>query len=379
MINKDVFINFRKDLHRNPELSGQEHDTKTRVIDFVSQFNPNQVLELGENGIIFVFKGNRSGKSVLVRAELDALPIHEVNIFPHRSQIDHVSHKCGHDGHMAILARLAYLLSRNPLKQGICYLLYQPAEETGQGAKEIINTPIFQNLKIDHVIALHNIPSYPLHSVIVRNGVFTPAVSSMIVKFKGKTSHAAEPERGINPAEAIADFIKKSLTLIQRDEDKPGFFLVTPVHINMGEKSYGLSAGYGEVHLTIRAQQNALLTRKSFNLENFANQIANKHRLELEIEWTQEFKATLNDKNVVDAIRESAKSLNLECIERNSPMRWGEDFGLFTENIPGAMFGLGSGLNHLSLHSSDYDFPDELIETGSNLFYTVLSDFLNKG
>lgn len=377
MINNDDFIKFRKELHSHPELSGQESDTKQRVKDFVSQFNPNQTLEIGQNGILFVFKGKTPGKSILVRAELDALPIQEVNTFPHRSKVDHVSHKCGHDGHMAILARLAYRLSQQTPEKGICYLLYQPAEETGEGAKEIINTSVFNSLNIDCAIALHNIPGYPLHSVIVRNGIFTPAVSSMIVKFIGKTSHAAEPENGINPAEAITDFIKKALTLIQSDEDKPGFFLVTPVHINMGEKSYGISAGYGEVHLTIRAQQNALLAKKSFELESSANRLANKYKLEVEIERTQEFKANVNDRNVNDAIRHAAKDLRLECIERNTPMKWGEDFGLFTESFPGAMFGLGSGVYQPALHNSDYDFPDELIETGSNLFYSVVTDFLN--
>lgn len=372
------FINFRKELHQHPEVSSQEAETKKKVFHFIQQFQPNEVIEAGDHGIIFRFGGKEKGKSIMIRAELDALPIQEVNDFEYKSINQGVSHKCGHDGHMAILARLAYRLSSQKLKRGSCYLLYQPAEETGEGAKAVFKSEAFQKISIDRIIALHNIPSYPLHSIIIKENAFTPAVSSIIVKFKGKTSHAAEPESGLNPAEAMAQYLQQAVSLTQSDWQKDDFFLITPVYQIMGEKSYGVSAGYGEVHLTIRAWDNDLLQQQSKRLEHIARNCCKEYGLEAAISWTQEFKANNNDPECVAAIRAAAQSCDLPIIERKKPMKWGEDFGLFTTKLKGAMFGLGSGENQPALHNPDYDFPDELIETGSRIFEKIVRDFLEQ-
>jgi len=372
------FITFRKTLHQHPEVSGDERHTRDRVLHFVKQFHPDTIIPAGKNGLIFVYEGNEPGRAILLRAEMDALPIQEVNKMEHVSTVDNVSHLCGHDGHMAILSRVAFHLSKEKIQKGTVYLLFQPAEETGEGAKEVYASKPFRKLKIDQVIALHNVPAYPLNSIIVKENTFTPAVSSIIVHFKGKTSHAAEPEMGVNPAEAIAAYIKRSLALAQPQQDKEDFFLVTPIYMQMGEKSYGVSAGYGEVHLTIRSTDNHLLHKKSKELEEIAGELATQFGLGYSIRWTQEFSANENDAEVVDDIRKAAKALDLKLIERSSPMKWGEDFGLFTSHYKGAMFGLGAGVHQPALHNPDYDFPDELIETGSRVFEQLIRDFLKK-
>lgn len=371
------FQDFRHLLHKYPEVSEFEFETKKKIQDFIAPFKPDVALEVGRTGLLFGF-GSSARKSIMIRAELDALPIQEINTFDHQSVFDGVSHKCGHDGHSVILCRLAYNLSLNRPDNGMVYLLFQPAEENGMGAKEVSSDAKFQNLKIDAVVSLHNIPGFPLGQVNVRKGAFTPAVCSMIVKFYGKTSHAAEPEKGINPALAMAEFLTEALRLAIPDTYDDNFFLVTPVYTTMGEESYGISAGYGEVHLTIRSWDNKILEQKSLDLEKVALALCKAYGLRAEISWTQEFQANNNDSEMVDLIEKSATELNIDIKHLATPMKWGEDFGLFTENFKGAMFGLGSGINQPALHNPDYDFPDELIVIGSDIFEQIARNFLNE-
>jgi len=374
------FINFRKELHQYPELSGKENKTKQKILLFTKQFQADKIIEVGKTGIILYYKGNvNSDKAILIRAELDALPIQEINDFAHASKIPNVSHKCGHDGHSVILCRLAYLLQEHREDYANVYLLFQPAEENGKGAKEVYEDPKFKNIALDTVIALHNIPGFPLHQVLLKRGAMTPAVRSMIIKFKGKTSHAAEPELGNNPAKAMAEFMLFALNQSNNDTKKEDFFLVTPVYTEMGEKSYGVSAGYGEVHITIRTWETALLYEKSEFLSLEVAKIAKQNNLDVAISWTEEFEANKNDEKIIDLVEDAAKELKMSSTYLKEPRKWGEDFGLFTNHFQGAMFGIGSGLEQAALHNPDYDFPDEIIESASNLFLEIIKNYFHVG
>src|SRR5690625_1089237 len=374
------FINFRKELHQYPELSGKENKTKQKILLFTKQFQADKIIEVGKTGIILYYKGNvNSDKAILIRSELDALPIQEINDFAHASKIPNVSHKCGHDGHSVILCRLAYLLQEHREDYANVYLLFQPAEENGKGAREVYEDPKFKNIALDTVIALHNIPGFPLHQVLLKRGAMTPAVRSMIIKFKGKTSHAAEPELGNNPAKAMAEFMLFALNQSNNDTKKEDFFLVTPVYTEMGEKSYGVSAGYGEVHITIRTWETALLYEKSEFLSLEVAKIAKQNNLDVAISWTEEFEANKNDEKIINIVEDDAKKLKMYNTYINEPRKWGEDFGLFTNHFQGAMFGIGSGLKQAALHNPDYDFPDELIESASNLFLEIIKNYFHVG
>ena len=199
-----------------------------------------------------VYAFGAGGPTILFRCELDALPIQEVNTFAHQSITDGTSHKCGHDGHMAIVAGLAPWLSQCTFRTGTVILLFQPAEETGKGAETVVDNPHFARFQPDYVFALHNIPGYPLHQLLWQPRQFSATVQSIAISLFGKESHAAEPENGINPAPAIAELIQAFGQLVQPDTLHPDFTLITPVHILMGQKQYGISAGYGELHLTLR-------------------------------------------------------------------------------------------------------------------------------
>jgi amidohydrolase len=371
-------IQLRQELHKHPEVSGNESKTSKRILDFLSKYKPNQVItNLGGNGILAIYKGKEDGKSILFRCELDALPIQEINLFNYKSIYEGVSHKCGHDGHMAILCGMAKRLHKNPLAKGTVMLLFQPAEEDGNGAKRVLNDSKFDVLKPDFAFALHNLPGYKKHQIIVKENTFTCAVNSMIIKLEGKTSHAGEPENGINPALAIAEIIQVFNSKINNDVASKKYCLITPIYISMGEKAYGVSAGYGEIHFTVRSNSNAQMKSIESNLEQNVKEITSKFNLKTEINWMQSFQANENNVQAVNYIRNAASNLNLDILEKEQPFTFGEDFGIFTQHFKGAMLGLGSGKNTPSLHNPDYDFPDEIIQTGIQLFHQITKEILN--
>jgi len=369
----DDLKKIRRILHANPELGCEEHETARRIVEYLSKYNPNHILTgLGGTGVAAVYNGRKPGRTIAIRCEQDALPILEINDIDYISKNKGVSHVCGHDGHMTIVLGLAAYLNQEPLEFGRVVLLFQPSEEDGRGAAAIIADPAFEAIEPDYIVALHNLPGYPFGQIVVKTGSFTPAVNSIIVRLNGKTAHAGEPHNGKNPALAIAEVLQELNKWVISDISDPEFCLVTPVYMHMGEKAYGVSAGYGEVHLTIRCLTNEMMHELEQKAEDLVQVIADKYELELETEWIQSFFANQNDEQIVEWICQSGDILGYEVYKPTVPFGFGEDFGLFTERYPGAMFGLGAGVDTPSLHNPDYDFPEEIILNGVQMFREII-------
>ncbi len=353
---------FRKKIHQYPELSGKEKETAARVVDRLKTLDPERIIEqVGGHGVIACFKGKEPGPTVLLRAELDALPIEEENNFSHRSKKEGVSHKCGHDGHMTCLLGVGEWLADNPLPRGRVLLLFQPSEEDGSGAGKVLEDLKFKALNIDFAYSWHNIPGYPLGTIVLRKGAFTPAVNSLIVRLAGKTAHAAEPEKGHNPAYAIAEIIRSANQMQQMDNEREDFVLITPIYSRFGGKAYGTAAGAGEVHFTLRAWENHIMEEVTNRLLKVMEEVADRDQLKLTFDWTDTFYGNTNNPEAIDMLEEVAREAHLNIQHRDLPMRWGEDFGSISSIYQGAMFGIGSGTNQPALHRPEFDFPDELI------------------
>ncbi len=373
----EKIIELRKQLHMHPELSGSESKTAKLIKEFVqSNYNTEIITKLGGNGLAVVYELPEDGPSVMIRCELDALPIEEVNEFSHRSAKMGISHKCGHDGHMAIVAGLIIKIKEGSFKKGKIILLFQPAEETGEGAFKVLNDPKFEKLNPDYVFALHNIPGFPVNSIISVQNCFSSTVQSLAIYLTGKQSHASEPENGINPATSIAEIIQQFNDLNQPDIIKPTFALLTPVYINLGSKDYGISAGKGEIHFTIRTSTDDMMQRLKEKLMEIAGNICKEERLQLKTDWFDYFPASMNHEECNDLIIKTASQNNYDLIIKDHPFRFGEDFGWFSKKTKSAMFGLGAGTNSPALHHSDYDFPDEIIETGINMFSGIIENLM---
>lgn len=370
-------INLRKELHTYPELSGQEYETAKRIWKFAEKHAHTARIEtFGKTALAIIYEFSKKGKTIAIRCELDALPIQEENNFAHKSVNIGISHKCGHDGHMAMVSGLIFWLEAQPIQKGKVILLFQPAEETGKGAQMLVHDKKFEALDIDYVFALHNIPKEPINSIIITPRGFSAEVQSVIIKTKGKEAHAAEPENGINPALAISKIIGEMALLNHTDSHLDDFAVLTPVHLWMGEKAYGISPANAELHYTIRTWNSAQMSDLTSKIEALVEQICRMHKLDFSLEWLEYFPASINNTECNDQIDKAALENGLEIIEKNHPFRFGEDFGWYSKKYKTAMFGLGSGVDSPALHHADYDFPDEILDTGIRMFASIIQNIL---
>ncbi len=369
MIMDKELVELRHLLHGEPELAGTEFGTAEIIQEFLLRQQPHRILTgLGGCGLLAVFQGIKDGPQVLLRCDMDALPVQEELIEPYSSRTPGVSHKCGHDGHMAIMAGVARELCKSPMKRGSALLLFQPAEETGRGASSILEDPGFSEFKPDIVLALHNLPGFPAGSIISSSGPFAEASRGIVIKLKGRSSHAGEPLLGISPAPAVATLINGFNQLCCHEKG----IIVTLIHAVIGEIAFGTSPESAVVMATLRAPTSQLMVELSAKVRAMTTETALSESLVVEIEWTEEFPPTVNSPRVDSILRDSAASLGLKIIDPGKPFPWSEDFGHFTQRFEGALFGLGAGLQMPPLHDPAYDFPDQIIETGVAMFMKVI-------
>lgn len=365
-------IQFRHHLHQNPDLSGKEYESQ--------KFIKKQLVELGydsqaigNTSLILPLSFSEKGKSILIRADFDALPIQEQNDgLSYKSLKPGVSHKCGHDGHAAILFSLAQKIKAKPFRAGKALLLWQASEENGKGAQSVLEDPIFSQFEYDEAFALHNIPGEDLGTILCRSANVTAGVRSISFQFEGLETHAAHPQEGINPASIVSKTLALAEELTNNKPLSEDYAIITPVYATMGARNYGISPAKGEVHFTLRTWSGELLDQLCETLHNQVLVWAKAEGIKLRFDAFEEFWPNLNSEESSNLVALMARRLEMPFKELKHPYSWGEDFGLFTKNKKGAMFGIGSGRDCPVLHHPAYDFPDALIEKASNLFYEIL-------
>ncbi|MDZ7769133.1 MAG: amidohydrolase [Woeseiaceae bacterium] len=326
---------LRHALHAAPELSGGETATAEKIITWFKALAPDEILTgLGGTGVAIIFGESGSGPTIMLRSELDALPILETNDMPHRSTTDGISHQCGHDGHMAILAAVGAALAKKRPRNGRVVLLFQPAEETGDGANAVADDAGFAAIRPDRVFALHNLPGYPLGQVVVRDGTFTCASRGIDIRLTGCTAHAAQPETGRSPSRAMREIIAL-LEGLSDDFDSGGeLAFATVVGARLGDRAFGVSPGTAAVWATLRTESDALMQTLVSHCEGRVRDIAKGENLDVDIQYEDVFAATVNAPRAVATIRLACEGLPL--VEAARPFRWSEDFGRFTRESEGA-------------------------------------------
>ncbi len=363
---------LRHKLNKNAELSGQEKNTNKIINKFLEKTNPDVHLKnVGGYGIIAIYKGVEEGKNILLRADIDGLniPSHQVTESPSQSQF---SHRCGHDGHAAILCGLAMRLGKKRPARGNVVLLFQPAEETGEGAQAVINDPLFQGLKIDTAFALHNLPSFAKHQIVIKRDCFASASLGLKLIFEGKTSHASQPDKGNNPQRAVTtllDAFQKKYENLKKDRHHT---ILTVTHVVVGEETFGVTPGHAEIWLTLRSQDDNALKNLTDSTIALCDFVAKEFKLSFSHSIHEAFAATMNSSEEVDVVERAAKELKLSVNKIGDAFPWSEDFGRFGEICPSCLFGLGCGFEHEPLHSPSYDFEDEIIDTGVDVFERIV-------
>ena len=362
--NLDLVTALRHELHQHPELSGQEIWTKQRLMDFL---RTHTNLAIVDKGLWFyaIYRAGDGRPNIAFRADIDAISLEEPRgLVPYSSRVPGVSHKCGHDGHAAILAGLALEIGQHGADKNV-FFLFQHAEETGEGAAVCVS--LIAEQQIDEIFACHNMSDWELGTVHVTDGTSNCASRGMTIHMEGAPAHASEPEKGINPAFAIARIINAIPDLIAPVNYR-GMVLCTVIQVAVGERAFGVSASKGELLLTIRALYETELDALQQRLEDLARAEAGCSGLKVNFSYQESFPETVNHKESSDKIRQVCRAKGLPLVEMTEAWRASEDFGHYLKQTKGAICYIGNGDNHPHLHSYDYDFPDDIIETAVDLF-----------
>jgi amidohydrolase len=341
-----------------------QHFLEASRPDFISE-------QVGGHGLIFTYDSGQPGPHVMFRAELDALPIEEKSELAYRSHYPGHGHLCGHDGHMAILSGLGMYLSRQKPARGKLSLLFQPAEETGEGAARVIESEAWTTNTPDYLFALHNLPGFPEGELLLKDDVFAAASQGMKSVFRGKTAHAARPEQARSPALALSRCIEDFHQLSQADIHFGDFTLLTVVHAILGTPSFGITPGYGELRATLRSFSNEDMHLLQQWAETQVQRRAEEEKLAFAFDYSEVFPATINHPEAYGLLQQVVGELQLAHRYLDTPFRWSEDFGYYSRDCKCCFFGLGAGEDKPDLHHENFDFADPITETGIRVFSAI--------
>lgn len=343
---------LRQELHACAELSGHEVRTRACLQSFLKE---HTTLELHDCGAgFYAMHRESSDRTAALRADYDALAVPGGG----------AAHLCGHDGHAAALCGVALALEGQRIGMNVA-LLFQPAEETGEGAAAC--TALFEAEKVDCIFGAHNLPGFALGQVVTRPGTFACASRGVILRLIGKPTHAAYPENGVSPAPAVGQLLCE-LPLLTDPARYAGMTLCTVIGVQMGEKAFGAAAERAEVWLTLRGEHDGDLNRLHEQILQRAEALAKQYGLVLEKEQQDVFPSTENDAAYAQLVLDACGGSLLE-----RPMRWSEDFGHYLQQCRGAYFGVGAGEDWPDLHTEHYEFPDKLLPSMLDAWMKLLA------
>ena len=378
--NLEKIKQLRHELHAHPELSMEERETKRRLMEFLRENTKLFIEDRGHYFYAYANGKNEKLEPVAFRADMDALPMEEKAGLPYGSKNPGVCHKCGHDGHCAVLCGLALEADRLGTDRPV-YFIFQHGEEIGGGGEECAG--LIREKGIRRVFAFHNMSGYPEGQVLVKSGVTQCTSKGLTIYMEGTPAHASQPEDGKNPAAALAKLALAIEAMAggqqgeenaaqEENSDFGGFVLATIVELAAGGRNFGIAASKGSVSVTLRADYERDLNRLEERIRETAQELAKRYGLALSFEEQDFFPETVNDPEAVSLVRRAAASLKIPVRELSQPFRASEDFGYYLKQCPGAIFYIGNGEDHPQLHTAEYDFNDGILERAADLFFALL-------
>ena len=385
--NLEKIKRLRHELHAHPELSMKERETKRRLMEFLRENTKLFIEDRGHYFYAYANGKNEELEPIAFRADMDALPMEEKAGLPYGSKNPGVCHKCGHDGHCAVLCGLALETDRLGADRPV-YFIFQHGEEIGGGGEECAG--LIREKGIRRVFAFHNMSGYPEGQVLVKSGVTQCTSKGLTIYMEGTPAHASQPEDGKNPAAALAKLALavEAMAGGQQGEENAaqgesiagqgensgfgGFVLATIVELSAGGRNFGIAASKGSVSVTLRADYERDLNRLEERIRETAQGLAKRYGLALSFEEQDFFPETVNDPEAVSLVRRAAASLKIPVRELSKPFRASEDFGYYLKQCPGAIFYIGNGEDHPQLHTAEYDFNDGILERATDLFFALL-------
>ncbi len=366
---------WRQDLHMNPQIGFEEEYASKKVASLLKDFGLEVHEGIARTGVVGVLKKGSSNKSIGIRADMDALPIHETNTFSYKSKIKNRMHACGHDGHTTMLLGAAKHLAEQGNFDGTAYFIFQPDEENCYGAKTMIDEGLFTKFSIDEVYAMHNIPGMEVGTFATRKGTITSSENLFEISFEGMGGHAALPHMTKDAIMIGSQIISALQTIVSRKLDpvEKGVVSVTEF-ITDGKKN--ILPGNGLIKGDARAlsdKSNEIIEK---NMRQLVKGICDAYGISHEVSYKTTCPVTLNESEQAESATKAAMTL---LGEENSdgdcePRLFSEDFSIMSAAKPGCFVLMGNGTtgSHASpLHASNYDFNDELLVIGSS-YWTEL-------
>lgn len=369
------FVAIRHELHADPELAFQETRTSDRIAELLQRWGYRVTRILG-TGLVATLE-NGAGARLGIRADIDALPIQEATGLPFASRNHGRMHACGHDGHSAILLAAAHELARHRRFQGTLRLIFQPAEEIGQGAKALIEAGLFRDHPVDAIFGLHNWPGEAAGRFGFVEGPALAGIDKVQAEIRGRGGHGAEPHLAVDPVVAAAHVVTALQSVVSRNIDPREMAVVTTAVIHGGSASNVIP---DEVALTLslRSFTDSVRDRLRKRVPAIIHTVAEAFDARAEVELQKGFPAVINHARETALIRQVAESAfgPGAAIPGFAPRTASEDFAFYLHHCPGSFVFVGNG-DSAPLHSPEYRFNDDIIAPAAALWVTLAEHFLN--
>ena len=367
---------IRRQLHRNPELGFEEHLTGTLVARQLERYGVDEIHRgIGKTGLVAVIRGRRndSGRTIGLRADMDALPIQEDNDFEHRSCLPGLMHGCGHDGHTTMLLAAARYLAQTRQFDGTANLIFQPGEEGFAGAQAMIDDGLFTRFPCDRIFAMHNWPALEPGQVAVRPGPMMAAADRISIRIDGKGGHGAHPHLSVDPVVVAAHIITAAQSIVARNVSPLQSAVVSLCSLQAGSPgAFSVIPGAATLTGTVRTFSDAVQDTIQKRLASLCSSIAAGFGATAQVTYERIYPATINDEAQALFGQQVAAEVFGEqnLVTDLEPSMGAEDFSFMLRVRPGAYFRIGQGgaAAGRMLHNARYDFNDEILPLGGALF-----------
>jgi hippurate hydrolase len=368
---------IRRDLHAHPELCYEEQRTADLVAARLTEWGIPVVRGLGVTGVLGILKNGTSPRAIGLRADMDALPMQELNTFGHASRHAGKMHACGHDGHTAMLLGAAHYLSTHRNFDGTVYLIFQPAEEGGGGARRMMEDGLFDKYPMEAVYGMHNWPGIPVGRFGVVAGPMMASSNEFRVVVKGKGAHAAQPHRGVDPVMVAVQVAQAWQTIVSREKNPLDTAVLSITQIHAGSAT-NVIPDQAVMVGTVRTFTTHVLDLIERRMQEIANGVAAAFNASIEFEFQRNYPPLVNHAAqtafAVQAMKSVAGEANVDA--NVEPTMGAEDFAFMLQAKPGCYVfigngegehrALGHGLGPCQLHNASYDFNDQLLPIGAS-------------
>jgi hippurate hydrolase len=380
---------IRRDIHAHPELCYEEQRTADVVASRLTEWGIPVVRGLGITGVVGIIKNGSSERAIGLRADMDALPMQELNTFEHASRHAGKMHACGHDGHTAMLLGAAHYLSQNRNFDGTVYLIFQPAEEGGAGARRMIEDGLFERFPMDAVYGLHNWPGMAAGKFGVVAGPMMASSNEFRVVVKGKGAHAAQPHRGIDPVMVAVQIAQAWQTIISREKNPLETAVLSITQIHAGSATNVIPDDAVLIG-TVRTFTTEVLDLVERRMQDMAQGVASAFNAGVDFTFKRNYPPLVNHATQTAFAIEAMKAVvGADNVDANvEPTMGAEDFAFMLQAKPGCYVFLGNGdgehrlgghgLGPCQLHNGSYDFNDQLLPIGASYWVRLVEMSLLK-